>query len=185
MESSRPDVIDDVIEEVSEPVSPQENDYNPSAAHPSALSNLMRERLSPSRVGGKSQTSSYGESDQQSGPSVFIDDVDIGETTEASPLLPRERLPGRSYSSHQKDTRLPGPLKLHLKSRWAKIKYEYRSMVYTASHPKDWDVKQLVHDGSGAVAAVFLGLLLNILDALSYGKLCWMYSHLERLLIRT
>jgi hypothetical protein len=26
------------------------------------------------------------------------------------------------------------------------------------------------HDGVGALAAVFLGLLLNILDALSYGK---------------
>jgi SulP family sulfate permease len=37
--------------------------------------------------------------------------------------------------------------------------------------PERWDVQALLHMSLGAVSAVFLGLLLNVLDALSYGMI--------------
>lgn len=41
---------------------------------------------------------------------------------------------------------------------------------YGAKHPELWDVNAVVSASLGAVSAVLLGLLLNVLDALSYGK---------------
>jgi SulP family sulfate permease len=170
IDSSRPDIIDDVIEEVSEPVSPEGEGSSAIAGHASGLSNLMKDRRSRGRDGDSIAVESFSEFDQRSGPSVFIDDVETGEVTEASPLLPRERLPGRSYNTNPKDAGHRVSRHIKMKKRWAKIKYEFDSLVYTVSHPRDWDAKQMAHDGLGAVAAVFLGLLLNILDALSYGE---------------
>jgi SulP family sulfate permease len=171
IDSSRPDIIDDVIEEVSEPVSPEGEGSSAIAGPASGLSNLMKNNQTRGRDVDSIATGSYIEFDQRSGPSVFVNDVETGEVTEATPLLPRERLSGRSYSSNKKDGGIPRPQHVYSKSRWGKMKHEFDSLVYTATHPKDWDTKQMAHDGMGAVAAVFLGLLLNILDALSYGEL--------------
>lgn len=59
--------------------------------------------------------------------------------------------------------------------QWRKAVSNARSCVYTISHPKTWNPKTIyrevvVHPIS-LLPAVFLGLLLNILDALSYGMI--------------
>jgi hypothetical protein len=169
-DSLRPDITGDVIEEVAEPVTPEREDPAAYPGHASGLSHLMRDRQAQGRDEGSTGVSSYTDFDQHSAPSVFIDDVETGEVTEASPLLPRERLPGRLYSSIQKDDGYAPPRNIHLKGWWAKTKHEYRSVVHTVSHPQEWDIREMGRTGMGAVTAVFLGLLLNILDALSYGR---------------
>jgi sulfate permease, SulP family len=50
-----------------------------------------------------------------------------------------------------------------------------RAGAYTISHPKTWNLRTIWHRGfvqpASVLPAVFLGLLLNILDALSYGMI--------------
>jgi SulP family sulfate permease len=168
-DSPRPDITSDVIEEVAEPVTPERDDPAVQSGQASGLSNLIKDNQAQGRDEESIGVGSYSEFDQRSSPSVFIDDVETNEATEASPLLPRERLPGRSYSSTPKAGDYATPRNIHLKGWWTKIKYEYRSMTYVVSHPQDWNIQEMGRNGMGAVTAVFLGLLLNILDALSYG----------------
>jgi SulP family sulfate permease len=174
IDSSRADITEDVIEEVSEPVTPEnEVDGGASLGQTSTLTELMRETVSRKRHSSnvdRDSGFSYIDSDRYSVPSVFVDDIESAEATEATPLIPRERIPRMSESSH-KAAGYYKPQKAHFKSPWAKFRHETESWIHTASHPKEWDVKRAVHDGTGALAAVFLGLLLNVLDALSYGEL--------------
>lgn len=170
MDSARPDMI----EEVSEPQSPEDNG-DTTEAQPSALSNLIRRSLPLNGKDGKNMlgygtNTTYSDSDQYSTPSVIIDDVD-DDVTERTTLLPAERLSGRSLSRASKKP--PGygqNMEIHFKNHWAKLKYASRDVVKTLSHPRQWDLREVSSVTIGAVAAVFLGLLLNILDALSYGK---------------
>lgn len=105
------------------------------------------------------------------------------EPTEESPLLPRERLPPmrKRYSGDA-----PEDLEsqaLQRKGTWYnKINHAYPSLRGLAnrtynvmSNPKRWDMKKVGHkvvvEPALVMPAVFLGLLLNLLDALSYGRI--------------
>jgi SulP family sulfate permease len=169
IDSTRPDIASDVIEEVAEPVTPEREDPDAHPGHTSGLSHLMKDSQAQGRDEDSVGVGSYTEFDQQSGPSVFIADVEPGAVTEASPLLPQERLPRPTYGSNQKDAGYAPPRNIHLKGWRVKIKHEYRSMIYAVSHPQEWNIQEMGRTGMGALTAVFLGLLLNILDALSYG----------------
>lgn len=109
-------------------------------------------------------------------PQVVItggDDDDMGERT---PLLPRERLP-----SQRKQRYDSGPSTETTPNRgiWNRFGHHYPSIntakrvVGVLSNPKGWDLKQVASTVIIApvktLPAVFLGLLLNLLDALSYG----------------
>lgn len=146
----------------------------------------MRETIARKRQGSnvdRDSGFSYNESDRHSSPSVFVEDVDSIEATEATPLLPRERLPRMSESSN-KNIGYYGPSKGYFKSRWAKVRHETGSLMHAVTHPNEWDVMQMVHDGTGALAAVFLGVLLNVLDALSYGECISSLAKARKLIIR-
>jgi SulP family sulfate permease len=170
LDSSKPDII----EEVSEPQSPEDTgDAAETEAQPSALTNLIRDHSPPkSSKGflGYGTNARYADSDQYTTPSVIVDDVDDG-VTETTTLLPRERLPGRSGGVSAKFSGYGEEMEIQFKNRWAKLKYTSQDVVRSLSHPKEWDLREISSVTIGAVAAVFLGLLLNILDALSYGKL--------------
>jgi len=56
-----------------------------------------------------------------------------------------------------------------MKGRWETVRYEIGRFWKTACVPQDWDIRHASSVALGAIAAVFLGLLLNVLDALSYG----------------
>jgi hypothetical protein len=167
LDSTRPDII----EEVSEPQSPEDTG-DAAEDQPSALTNLMRDNSPPKGNKdflGYGTNSRYADSDQYTTPSVIVDDVDDG-ITEITTLLPRERIPGRPAGVSQKISGYGEEMEIQFKNRWAKLKYASQDVIKTLSHPKEWDLREISSVTVGAVAAVFLGLLLNILDALSYGK---------------
>lgn len=171
MDSARPDMI----KEVSEPQSPEDTG-DTTEAQPSALSNLIRHG-SPSngkdsKLLGYGTNSRYSDWDQYSTPSIIVDDGDDDAVTERTTLLPTERFSGRPISGASKRPAGYGQkMEMQFKNHWAKLKYASRDVVKTLSHPRQWDLRQVSSVTIGGVAAVFLGLLLNILDALSYGKL--------------
>ncbi|KAF3040903.1 hypothetical protein E8E12_005851 [Didymella heteroderae] len=114
-------------------------------------------------------------SDASRVPDVVVQD------TERTPLLPTPRLPRAGSQLEQKKSkdksnsrsRSPGKsLPLRFKHSFANGREHVRGLTRTLTNPKTY-TKDAVLSGalSGAqtLTAVFLGLLLNILDALSYG----------------
>jgi SulP family sulfate permease len=172
-DSTRPKVI----KEVSEPVSPEEREggvASEPSSHASALSNLLRDGESQKRRQYLSIDSrEREEDDDHSDVSIVVEDYDIGEVTETSALLPRARLPSSKRALQYKHTD-PGfaeQQRTILSKRWNWLKFATKDALAKAAHPQDWNVRQASSVAIGAVAAVFLGLLLNILDALSYGMI--------------
>ncbi|KAH9844617.1 Cyclic nucleotide-monophosphate binding domain [Teratosphaeria destructans] len=110
---------------------------------------------------------------------VVTDDEYESEPAESAPLLPRSRLSTHRKQIYdtaprtedQEDTPNPGT--------WNRLGHHYpsvknlRSRVEHAANPKTWDFRKLgyrvVLEPVSMLPAVFLGLLLNLLDALSYG----------------
>jgi sulfate permease, SulP family len=100
----------------------------------------------------------------------------IGEET---PLLPRSQDDLSNRGGHDKDLeRQHSHRRPFLQHVWAashRALAKSRSAAYTASHPKTWNRRAIWREGFiqpiSVLPAVFLGLLLNILDALSYGMI--------------
>lgn len=172
------------IEERSEPVTPDGTQSHPTP--PSNLTELFR--ASPpereenlSRLRPRPSTSKHDSTSPL--PDVVVsneDDDDSMEPTEASPLLVRERL-----SSHRKPTReqpsedIEAQPLLHRHDTSDPLNRSYPSLHKAAARakhavdPRHWDMRHIVRKGlvepARTLPAVFLGLLLNLLDALSYG----------------
>ncbi|KIW06678.1 uncharacterized protein PV09_02383 [Verruconis gallopava] len=172
-ESTRPGAI----EEVSEPVSPEDHDdttRTEETNNTSALSSLLRDGEARKRrylsfgSGGRDQ-----DNDGRSEVSIVVDDYETGEITETSALLPRERLPAskRVPLYRHTDPNFAEQQRTFPNKRWSWLKFTLREAWEKAAHPRSWNVRQASHMAVGAFAAVFLGLLLNILDALSYGMI--------------
>jgi SulP family sulfate permease len=114
-------------------------------------------------------------SDASRVPEVVVQD------TERTPLLPTPRLPRAGSQPEQKKSkgksksrsRSPGKsLPLRVKKSFANGREHVRGLTRTLTNPKTY-TKDAVLSGAlnsaQTLTAVFLGLLLNILDALSYG----------------
>ena len=170
LDSSRPDAI----EEVFEPVSPKLNrDYGTDTSPPAAgLTNLIRDN-EPQKRGrhylSVGASGAYPDTDSQSEISVVVDDFDAGEVTETSALLPRERLPVHRKSAKYPEQGLAEQPTTGVAKIWKWYKFSAQEAIRKVTHPQKWDIPHMWEVGVGAIAAVFLGLLLNILDALSYG----------------
>lgn len=169
LDSSRPQVI----REVSEPDSPEEHEEQTAKpqAVPSALSHLIQSS-SPKARGYLPAGSSggYAIDGRPSSPSVVVSDINAGEVTESTSLLPRARLPEPSRKKWR-DAGYAERQWSPVKSKWATLRYEIASNWKSVRNPREWDLQHASSVALGAVAAVFLGLLLNVLDALSYGML--------------
>jgi len=158
----------DVIEERSEPVSPEEYERHREPPRPSRISALLQ------RDGPTSAMV----------PEVVVSDTEDDEddtATEGSPLLGRER---RS-PANKKITLDPADTELESQSprrsgHWHIFQHAYPSagrlaqrISHVAVHPKSWSARKTfdaaVVKPALVLPAVFLGLLLNLLDALSYG----------------
>ena len=161
LDSSRPEAI----EEVSESVSPQEHDDRLSKvkSQPSALSYFIQHPSPKSR-------NYLTDIDRPTSPSIFVDGVDVGAVTESTSLLPRPRLT-EPPKSRRKDVAYTGRHWARRKGRWATFRYELARAWRTTTRPSEWDLRRASSIAIGALAAVFLGLLLNVLDALSYGTI--------------
>ena len=152
------------IEEVSEPVTPEgsQNDGEPRI---SALTEMIqaappaRQDTSedPDKTPYERPSSPHGEEHR-----------DVDEHTS----LLSDRKVSRNYG-HLSDIERQRESLHRPKTRWQAPLRVLRSCFYTISHPKTWSAKaiykEVVVHPIKVLPAVFLGLLLNILDALSYG----------------
>jgi SulP family sulfate permease len=169
-DSARPGAI----EEESEPTSPEEivgepvSELSPAKSRGSALTDLIRGRRRPPKD-YQSVRSKSSQTESRRPPSILIDDG--AEASETSALLPRERLTAPSVASRYKNDDYAERQLIPKKGNAARFLYRARELHYELRHPELWDVRLIISTGVGAVSAVLLGLLLNVLDALSYGMI--------------
>jgi sulfate permease, SulP family len=186
----------DIIQEVSEPVSPEgeasSKSWKPSGT--SALADMFRGTSLGSSPPG-AERRSYGDSDDGNSHSRDGADVDVEpgplvinpsrprvHATERTSLISKvptfeshspSWMPRQQDPEDQQDLRMTSPW-----SNMRKIVLWPREKVFvvarTVTNPKRWDRKAIWRNAVLApiscLPAVILGLLLNILDALSYGR---------------
>ena len=95
----------------------------------------------------------------------MVEDEEEGET-ESTALL----APSTSRGSGYKSIGYPERRWSASKSTWYKIRESIASTWSHVKHPGSWDIQNIAKGSVGAFSAVFLGVLLNLLDALSYGN---------------
>ena len=110
-------------------------------------------------------------------PEVVVTDEDQPSMSETTPLLPRERLP--SFRKPPVDTEDHTDVEEQDTGRkgiWNRFGHQYpslKSVRRPSLNPKAWDfnlmAQKAIVEPVTMLPAVFLGLLLNLLDALSYG----------------
>jgi SulP family sulfate permease len=179
------------IQEVSEPASPDDtHPSSPTSRHVkpkrSNISEITRLLRTNSHSGeheplASKPPSSRGDSVTSDIPELVIDDAD-GPPDEQTPLLKKGT---DDQAIHKTDWNGPGDLegqpvrqrkgKLRgMQDFFGTVQHKGQSAFYTISHPKSWDAKVIYEKGIkepvGLLPCVFLGVLLNVLDALSYGR---------------
>ncbi|RMZ88819.1 hypothetical protein DV736_g3948, partial [Chaetothyriales sp. CBS 134916] len=163
----------EIIEEVSEPVTPQGNEHVDAQAA-SALTNMLHEHINQDeqQVVGDVGNAVDGH------PGLVVPGRD-GDADESSPLLPHKRH-SVTYGDLA-DLEEQHKRRTHDRPRWYRPVEHVRSCGYILTHPKTWSLKaiyqQAVVRPVGLLPAVFLGLLLNVLDALSYGMILFPLGH--------
>lgn len=165
-----------VIEETSEPVTPETITPETHAGSKGSLSAMIAKNDRR-----ESDRSPFAASDSlESQKKDRMGDAPGQVSEEQQPLLPKARLP-RSMNGHEYGTtETPRTSKRSPKTFLGKVTgfvddfgAHTVSMVNSLRSPDTWSRKNLRQQGvAGAkmLSAVFLGLLLNILDGLSYGK---------------
>lgn len=180
------------IQEVSEPASPENTlpssptsrHVKPKRSNISEITKLFRTNSHSEHEPSKPSSSKGGDSIASDIPELVIDDADE-PANENTPLL----LKGTDDQAiHKTGWNGPGDLEGQpVRKRKGKIKemqeffgtvqHKGQSALYTISHPKSWDAKVIFEKGIkepvGLLPCVFLGVLLNVLDALSYGRTCY------------
>ena len=181
---------DHVIPEVPEPPSPESHDGDAGEDGPSAIANLLR-RSPPESVAADALASEGAGSEQ---PKIGPVDSQPSEApqprhgsrpddteelmTERTPLLRRESSGGESPDEDlEGQKREPRKTLLNQLAEKARRVGQHASNSFTvATTPKSWNVKTVFQTvlvtPASCLPAVCVGLLLNILDALSYGTLC-------------
>lgn len=160
----------EVIEEVSEPVSPEESDQERAGRHkiPSlpdgAPSSTVQRTVSASAQPARS----LGTFDDP-----FRDSMD-DDPSERTALLHDSKRNAAFDSANDVENQVPDDQKTVRLWYWTATS-RLRSGCYIATHPKTWSARTLWSEvivrPVSLLPAVFLGLLLNILDALSYGMI--------------
>jgi SulP family sulfate permease len=174
-----------VIEEVSEPASPEEVGYFPPST--SMITNLIRKSppsTSPPNNMDGSDSDSEREDEVEDASQQHLTVTDNGvaiDYSEQTPLLKKcsnvsthpDYIHGETDIEHQKPRKRMPLRKLPRKLiSWPRKKGGRILRVLT--NKKNWTRKAMwqnvVIEPAGLLPAVVLGCLLNILDALSYGK---------------
>ncbi|APA06325.1 hypothetical protein sscle_01g010950 [Sclerotinia sclerotiorum 1980 UF-70] len=178
----------ETIEEVSEPVTPEERSSSSLPQSASGIANMLRSSppsTSPPNTDGASDygaiENSHDDTDSPNGRLIITSQGVKMDSTERTPLLSKVS----SSHSHPHWTRGNQDLEsLHTKKvpTWPKLRNALKStrersttVVETAFNPKRWDKKAIwkncVMAPVQSLPSVLLGALLNILDALSYGMI--------------
>lgn len=170
-ESSRPGII----HEVSEPASPVITEPPRKSPPTSALSEMIR-NSPPSEDGGSTDTED-GKLRAVGTPAVTISRGIISQPREYTALLSGQgesnRVGSGFYSSIEDVEGQRESLKTNVGGIIARTKEQGNLVLAKIPSPKTWNKQAIwtygVRQPVGYVPAVVLGLLLNILDALSYG----------------
>ncbi|KAF2722595.1 hypothetical protein K431DRAFT_244621 [Polychaeton citri CBS 116435] len=165
------------IAEQSEPASPR--DPTDEGAAQSGLTQMLHSTpvARPHRASAAPAGRKVGQ-DQVSVPTVVVHGEEQPET-ETTPLLSnrgRSSHPKQTYGGDDEDVEaqsedLPGSWDLldHKYPSWEGIKHK----IGRASNPTNWDGRKIMRkaivEPVFTIPAVFLGVLLNLLDGLSYG----------------
>lgn len=159
----------EAIEEVSEPVSAEASDQERSRRN----STQILPPLPPPAVDVAPQdvVSEAPPSTSFHDPSRNSMDQDVDETTA---LLTGTKGPSVFDDANEVERQIPDDKMAAV--RWYRnVLMSIRSGVHTATHPKTWSARavwsQAIIRPASMLPAVFLGLLLNVLDALSYGMI--------------
>ena len=176
-----------IIKEVSEPVSPEEGDPGRSPGT-SALADLLR-RSPPSRSPPDNEEENdddddglhAGGQDENERRLIITSDGVKMDATERTPLIGKD-MPFESqhpdWISGQRDIETQ---EIRRKVSWPKLrqvilwpKEKSFDIVKLVTNPKEWPDRKSIWENAvmapvECLPAVILGLLLNILDALSYG----------------
>ena len=165
----------DVIQELSEPVSPSRNSspsHSPSHSplQASALTDMLRK--SPSQQHNNDRQT-------ESLPELVVEDTDTQKTDEQTPLLSNGQTKGGRLTRYSSKDDLEGQVtaKRRRLGRMDDVlphaKQRGLSAVRTATNPKFWTPHSVWNNAIvpsvQILPSVIMGLLLNILDALSYG----------------
>lgn len=173
--------IPKVILEISEVRSPDEESRNYQSSRTSVLATLLRNSSSETRR-LEASNAVDAESDDEALGSVTVRNGIISQPDEHTSLLQRQELL-RSYGDGPDDAvrdiegqkRLIGSRIQRVKQSMAPVKEWSATLARTVIEPRSWNPhaiwRHVVLEPVGYLPAVVLGLLLNILDALSYGMI--------------
>ncbi|KAK5053925.1 hypothetical protein LTR84_001887 [Exophiala bonariae] len=174
-EAASDDGYIDPIEEVSEPVTPSGSETELGRTGDPAVSGLTMLIHDSVEQEEEQDTRDIHEADKVTRARSRSSNVPGAMLpNERTSLLGGDRKPSLGYGEFS-DLERQRPARERYHKQWRKAVSNTRACVYTVSHPKTWNPKAIyrevvVHPVS-LLPAVFLGLLLNILDALSYGMI--------------
>lgn len=168
--------VPEAIEEVSEPQSPDSQTRDvPAGSHSSALTHMLQ-------TSSRDEAEDYMEARRRRenkdtgrnrAPSIVIQDESADEMREDTALLPKARLSERSDKRQYGTTSESSRSHTGTRDRRARARDQITAVLHTVASPKSWDKRMIwrkaVVEPAKTAPAVFLGWLLNILDALSYG----------------
>ncbi|KIV79134.1 hypothetical protein PV11_06717 [Exophiala sideris] len=167
------DGLPDAILEVSEPVSPQSQDHEHADEPVQSELAMMIQGYSEQEEAQTLNKSHNGNHKSTHETPTSSDVAEQSVPDERSALL-GDRKTSVQYGQlgdvegQASDSNNPPP-------KWRASTKRLRSCLYVLSHPKTWNrrtiYKEVILHPVSLVPAVFLGLLLNILDALSYGMI--------------
>ncbi|EXJ86040.1 hypothetical protein A1O1_06409 [Capronia coronata CBS 617.96] len=162
----------DAIQEVSEPVSRDGSDHDTTPTSEPRLSELSM----------MIENSSHQEAPHENGQNGKIPSDRRATSTrprsedssERTPLLGDRKASIQFGALDDIERQYPGNVQ-GLRQKLRATAGRARSCAYVVSHPKTWSpravYREVVVHPASLLPAVFLGLLLNILDALSYGMI--------------
>jgi SulP family sulfate permease len=169
------------IQEESEPSTPQTVAYMPRQST-SALAELIR-NSPPDEEAVESSQADAADSEEEDFSAVTLGPAIISQPQENTPLLgAAHRLSGHGkYGSSPQPKDVENQADEHM-TRTGKLRQIFSSasesahtVLKTVVTPKSWDGKAIWRMGivkpASCFPAVLLGLLLNVLDALSYGMI--------------
>ena len=172
------------IQEVSEPNSPPEGSSRSVSPHrslqASALSEMIRSMPQQSEEAVHDEEDASTDTDDQLGP-VTVGDAIISQPHEGTPLIGKQTNEHHNAPSQGHLWDLEGLLLVPRKKlsgishRISRTFHHAVDLTHKAASPSIWNRRSLwrnlILTPVGYVPAVLLGLLLNILDALSYGMI--------------
>lgn len=163
----------DAIPEVSEPASPGSMHSSRKSPGMSALSDMLKQTPPTEDESPGMDNEDQAVYDLGVKP-VMVQEAILSQPTERTALLLKQQVYGSLNDLESQKQIHNAGADQPARGSYATIRRHWRSVTSIVLHPKSWDSKvvwkQIMLKPASCVPSVILGLLLNILDALSYGE---------------